>query len=115
MSHWIRSGFARGLALAQIALLLSAGCSGGPLTPTPGSAEHQAPGMIPVPGGVVNAAGGSMHAPSGAIDSPDEHVDVAWQVPSVHVRPSQHGTAASHAAAAGWQPPPPHVGSPIAM
>ena len=46
MSHWIRSLFARGLALVQIALLLSAGCSGGPLTPTPGSAEHQAPGML---------------------------------------------------------------------
>ncbi len=60
MSHWIRSLFGRGLALVQIALLLSAGCSGGPLTPTPGSAEHQAPGMLPVPGGVVNAAGGNL-------------------------------------------------------
>ena len=60
MSHWIRSLFGRSLALLQIALLLSAGCSGGPLTPTPGSAEHQAPGMIRVPGGVVNAAGGNL-------------------------------------------------------
>jgi len=60
MSHSIRSGFARGIALVQIALLLFAGCSGGPLTPTPGSSEHQAPGMIPVPGGVVNAAGGNL-------------------------------------------------------
>ena len=60
MSRWTRSLFGRGLALVQIALLLSAGCSGGPLTPTPGSAEHQAPGMLPVPGGVVNAAGGNL-------------------------------------------------------
>ena len=60
MSDWMRSLFARGLALVQIALLLSAGCGGGPLTPTPGSAEHQAPGMLPVPGGVVNAAGGNL-------------------------------------------------------
>ena len=60
MSHWILSVLRRGLALFQIALLLSAGCSGGPLTATPGVAEHQAPGMIRVPGAVVNAAGGNL-------------------------------------------------------
>lgn len=60
MSDWIRSLFGRSLALVQIALLLSAGCSGGPLTPTPGSSEHQAPGMVRVAGGVVNAAGGNL-------------------------------------------------------
>ena len=60
MSHWIRSLFGRSLALFQIALLLSAGCTGGPLAPTPGSAEYHAPGMIRVPGGVVNAAGGNL-------------------------------------------------------
>ena len=56
MSRWIRSVPGRSLAAFQIALLLSAGCSGGPLNPTPGAAEFLAPGMIRVPGGVVNAA-----------------------------------------------------------
>ena len=65
MLHWIPSCFRRGLALVQIALLLSAGCGGGPLaatplTATPGWAEHQAPGMIRVPGAFVNAAGGNL-------------------------------------------------------
>ena len=60
MSRWIRSFFGRSLALLQIALLLSAGCTGGPLAPTPGTAEYLAPGMIRVPGGVVNAAGGNL-------------------------------------------------------
>jgi RHS repeat-associated protein len=60
MSRWIRSLFGRSLALLQIALLLSAGCSDGALAPTPGTAEYLAPGMIPVPGGLVNAAGGNL-------------------------------------------------------
>src|SRR5262245_36544616 len=60
MLNQVKSLFARGLALLQIALLLSSGCTGGPLEATPGSAEHQAPGMIAVPGGVVNAAGGNL-------------------------------------------------------
>ena len=34
MSRWIRSFFGRSLALLQIALLLSAGCSDGALGPT---------------------------------------------------------------------------------
>ena len=60
MTRWIRSFFGRSLALLQIALLLSAGCSDGALGPTPGTAEYLAPGMIQVPGGVVNAAGGNL-------------------------------------------------------
>jgi len=60
MSRWIRSLFGRSLALLQIALLLSAGCTSGTLAPTPGTAEYLAPGMIRVPGGVVNAAGGNL-------------------------------------------------------
>jgi len=60
MSRWIRSFSGRCLALLQIALLLSAGCTSDSLAPTPGSAEYLAPGMIRVPGGVVNAAGGNL-------------------------------------------------------
>jgi YD repeat-containing protein len=60
MSRWIRSLFGRSLAVLQVAMLLSAGCTGGPLAPTPGTAEYLAPGMIRVPGGVVNAAGGNL-------------------------------------------------------
>ena len=60
MSSWIRSLFGRGLALLQIALMLSAGCTSDSLAPTPGAAEYLASGMVDVPGGVVNAAGGNL-------------------------------------------------------
>jgi RHS repeat-associated protein len=60
MSRWTQSLIGRCLALLQIALLLSAGCTSDSLAPTPGSAEYLAPGMIPVPGAVVNAAGGNL-------------------------------------------------------